>query len=140
MGQAMWTSLYVTLTRKGVINLNRTTFEKMGEPEAVHVYFDETNNRFGIKPTPRSMRDAFPLGKRGSRGGRRIFVGSVLRTYRIDLPDTIQFFDADFDDEGLLVLDLRTARVPTRVLNHRAKRVSVPGTVVTGAVPSRGLD
>lgn len=120
--EALWAGIYVTLNRKGVINLNRKTFEKMGEPEAVSVYFDDTNNRFGIKPTSPSMRDAFPLGKRGSRGGRRIFVGSALKEFRIDISETIQFVDADFDDEGILVLDLRTARVPKRVLNHRIKR------------------
>ena len=118
----MWVGLHVTLSRKGAINMTRATVERMGEPEAVNVYFDETNNRFGLKPTSPSMRNAFPMGSQGKRGGRRVYVSSVLKKYRIDIPETIQFFDADFDDEGILVLDLRTARVPKRVLNHRTKR------------------
>ena len=116
--EALWSGVYVTLSSKGVINLNRATHEKMGSPEAVTVYFDSTNNRIGLKSTSPSMRNAFPLGTRGKRGGRRVFVGSVMRQFRIDVPLTIQFFDANFDDEGILVLDLRTARVPKRVQNH----------------------
>src|SRR5258706_15145863 len=94
----------------------------MGEPKAVQVYFDPPNSRFGLKPTALGARNAFPVCKRGPRGGRRIFVAAVLKEFRIDIPETIQFFDADFDDEGILVLDLRTARVPNRVLNHPTKR------------------
>ncbi len=94
----------------------------MGEPKAVNVFFDPPNSRFGLKPTALSVRNAFPVCKHGSGGGRRIYVSAVLKEFHIDIPETIQFFDADFDDEGILVLDLRTARVPNRVLNHPTKR------------------
>ena len=126
--QGVWVGLHVTLSRKGAINLTKATFEKMGEPDAVHVFFDATNNRFGLKPTSPSTRNAFPMGSQGKRGGRRVYVASVLKEFRIDIPETIQFFDADFDDEGILVLDLRTARVPNRVLNHPSKRAKTGGS------------
>ena len=53
----------------------------MGEPEAVQVFFDATNNRFGLKPTSPSMRNAFPMGSQGKRGGRRVYVASVLKEF-----------------------------------------------------------
>jgi len=120
--RASLVGLFVTLSQKGHIHLSRGTYEKMGEPKAVQVYFDPANNRFGLKQSTLASRNAFPVCKHGPRGARRIFVGAVLKEFRIDIPATIQFFDADFDDEGILVLDLRTARVPNRVLNHPTNR------------------
>ena len=128
--RAGWVALYVTLNRKGDIHLSGPTYTKMGEPKAVHVFFDPPNNRFGLKPTALGARNAFPVCKRGPRGGRRIFVAAVLKEFRIDIPETIQFFDADFDDEGILLLDLRTARVPNRVSGHPRNR----------AKPASGVD
>ena len=116
--RAGWVALYVTLNRKGDFHLSGPTYSKMGEPKAVQIFFDSANNRFGLKQAALGARNAFPVCKRGPRGGRRIFVAAVLKEFRIDIPETIQFFDADFDDEGILVLDLRTARV----LNHWTKR------------------
>jgi hypothetical protein len=46
----------------------------------------------------------------------------MLKEWNIDLPQTIQFYDAEIDDDGIMVLDLRTAGVPYRVLNHPANR------------------
>ena len=34
---------------------------------------------------------------------------------RISLPETIRFHDAEIDHDGILILDLRTARVSERV-------------------------
>ena len=34
------------------------------------------------------------------------------------LPETVRFYDADVDEDGILILDLRTARAPRNVRNH----------------------
>ena len=113
-----WVALYVTMNPRGEISMSRLTYEKLGEPAAVQLLFDSVNNRIGLKPSHREAREAFPVGKRGSHGGRRIHAYTLMQEFRIDLPSTIQFYDADIDDDGVLILDLRTARVPSRVLNH----------------------
>ena len=113
-----WAGIYVTLTRYGEIRLGVKTWQKMGEPKAVTVYFDSANNRFGLKATAPGTRNAFPVRPKGMSGGRRIPILGVLRDNRIDLPETIRFYDAYFDDEGILILDLRTARIPDSVKGH----------------------
>jgi hypothetical protein len=117
-----WLALHVSLSPSGDLRMNRVTWEKLGGPAAVEVYFDSTNNRFGLKACHESAAHAFKMGKRSRYGARRISVVSVMKEHKIDITQTVQFFDADFDDEGILILDLRSARVPNRVLNHRARR------------------
>ena len=46
----------------------------------------------------------------------------LTKEYRINLPATVRVFDADTDENGILVLDLRSARVPDRVLKHPRNR------------------
>ncbi len=113
-----WAGLYVTLTRYGEIRFGKRTYERMGEPKALQVYFDAANNRFGLKAAHLEARNAFPVRPKGTGGGRLIRILGVLKENRIEIPETIRFFDADFDDEGILVLDLRTARIPKSVRGH----------------------
>jgi hypothetical protein len=112
----------VSLNRKGEIRIARKAFQRLNEAEAVEVYFDKANCRIRLKPTIRAARDAFPVGKRGNHGAGGVHVGSVLNEYSIEIPETVRFHDAEFDEEGFLVLDLRTARVPAQVTNHRSRR------------------
>jgi len=69
----------------------------------------------------RAARDAFIAGPFGSNGGRQVRILRLLNEYGIDLPATVRFYDADIDSDGLLVLDLRTARVPPNVLAQRKR-------------------
>src|SRR3954462_13505000 len=116
--QVAWSGLYVTLTRYGEIRLGIKTYQKLGEPKAVTLYFDSTNQRFGLKPTHLAARNASPVRPKGTPGGRRIAILGVMRDKQIDLPETVQFYDAEINDEGILILDLRTARVPGSVKRH----------------------
>src|SRR5580765_5777574 len=65
--RASLVGLFVTLSQKGHIHLSRGTYEKMGEPKAVQVYFDPANNRFGLKQSTLASRNAFPVCKHGPR-------------------------------------------------------------------------
>ena len=52
-----------------------------------------------------------------------------MKEFRIDLPETVRFYDADTDEDGVLILDLRTARVSPKARNHwrnRNKRMQKP--------------
>ena len=54
--------------------------------------------------------------------GRIIYAKRLLREFGIDLPDTIEFRDAEIDQDGQLILDLRTARVSRRAYSQSPKR------------------
>ena len=59
-----------------------------------------------------------------------------MREYRISLPETIEFVDPETDKDGILILDLRTARVSERARNWR-KNTKRPATI--GGAPSGNL-
>jgi hypothetical protein len=110
-----WAALYVTMNRKGHISMSRLTYQRLGEPKAFLLLFDTVNNRIGLKPTGISIRNAYPVGPQGRHGGKVIRAYRLMQEFGIDLPETLQFKDAEIDQDGILILDLRTARVSARV-------------------------
>ncbi|MGH9945683.1 MAG: hypothetical protein ACRD6X_00610 [Pyrinomonadaceae bacterium] len=116
-----WAALYVTMNPRGFIVMNRKTYEKMSEPQAMNLLFDPVNNRIGLKPTVPTMRDAFPVAKQGRHGGRLIRAFRLMQEYGIDIKETIRFHDAEIDDDGILILDLRTARISSRSVGQKKK-------------------
>ena len=118
-----WAAFYVTMNRKGEIVLSGPTWQKMGEPKAVHLLFDTVNNRIGLKPTVPALANAVRVGIRGKCGGRVVRAYPLMQEFRIHIPETLRFYDADIGDDGVLILDLRTARVPpgVRRRNDRLK-------------------
>ena len=122
-----WAALYVTMNPKGRIALSRITHEKMGGPQAYVVLFDAANNVIGLKPAVPAIRNARRACKNGRHGGRTINVYRLIQDARLNLPQTVQF-DAEIDHDGILQLDLRTARVSPRSANHsRRKKTSASG-------------
>src|SRR5580765_6097108 len=109
-----WAALYVTMNPKGYISLSRITYERMGEPKAVVILFDTVNNRIGLKPAATSTRNAYPAGVQGRHGGKVVRAYRLMQEFGIDLPETIRFHDAEIDEDGVLILDLRTARISAR--------------------------
>jgi hypothetical protein len=99
--------------------MSRLTFEKLGEPVAVTLLFDQANGRIGIKPSSPSMRNAYPVAKQGRHGGRLIRAYRLMQEFGVSLPDTIRFQEPEIDNDGILVLDLRTAKVSGRAARQR---------------------
>jgi len=104
--------IHVTMNRQGNIVMNRITYRMLGEPTGFLVLYDKVNNRIGLKPTAKTMRNAYPA-QRSNRTGIMVRGHRLLREHRIILPHTMQFDEAEIDDDGILILDLRTAR-PSR--------------------------
>ena len=117
-----WARFYVTMNRRGYIVFSRKTYERLGEPEAFHLLFDAVNNRIGLRPTEPGMVDAYPAAKYGKHGGRLVRAWRLMEECGIELPGTIQFESAELDQDGVLVLDLRTAKLSTRSLAHSPKQ------------------
>ncbi|MEP7214253.1 MAG: hypothetical protein ABI791_14335 [Acidobacteriota bacterium] len=121
--RAQWAGIYVTMNGKGWIVMNRAAHERLGGAEAFLVLYDSANNTIGLKPTGTKMRNAYPVHLSGRHGGRRVNAYRLLTEHRIRVDQTLEFPDADIDEDGILVLNLRTAAVSNRALNHPTKRV-----------------
>ena len=109
-----WAKPYVTMNKRGYIVMSRKTFENLKEPAAVHLFFDRVNSRIGIKPTDPRARDAYPVVKQGRHGGRLIRAFRLMQEFGIELPETVKFHDIAENNDGILVLDLRTAKIASR--------------------------
>lgn len=94
--RGQWAALYVTMNPKGKIVLSRYTYERLGEPAAFKVLFDDANNIIGLQPTVLSARNAFRAcvvtsSLKGGKGGRAINAFRLVQDCNIRLPDTIKF-------------------------------------------------
>ena len=117
-----YAGIYVTMNPTGDIVMSRVTYEQMGSPKAFLILFDTVNNRIGLKPATLSTRNAYPARVINRAGAKMVRGHRLTREYRIDLPQTVRFYDADIDEDGVLILDLRTARVSPRAANHYRNR------------------
>lgn len=109
-----WAALYVTMNKRGFLVMSRLTYQRMGEPKALVLLFDAANNRIGLKPAQPSTRNAYHIGPSGSHGGKMVRAYRLMQEFGIVVPETIRFQDPEIDQDGILVLDLRTARVSPR--------------------------
>lgn len=125
---AFTAGIHVTMNPKGHIMMNRTTFQRTGEPKAYLVLFDRVNSRIGLKPTHEKAKDAYPVGPLGPCGGRVVRAYRLITQYAIDLPETVEFTAAEIDQDGMLILDLRMTRIsPRAVANRKRRRLGVSG-------------
>ena len=117
-----WAGYYASMNRKGQIAFNRVTHERMGSPEAVNILYDRVNNRIGLKPTSRAMRNAYPLIRWSNCGGRMVRALRVMTEFGIELPATVEFREVEIDQDGILILDLRLTRASARSAGHERRR------------------
>ena len=117
-------AVYVTMNRKGEIALNGVALKRLGGAEAFHVLFDRVNSRIGLRPTNPAMKNAYPARKYGRRGARMVRAYRLLTEFGIELPDTMEFKDAEIDADGQLILDLRTARISPKAHSQCRKKGS----------------
>ncbi len=120
--RAQWAGIYVTMNSKGTIVLNRAAYERMEAPAAFNLLYDSANNTIGLKPTAKNMRNAYPAAKSGRHGGIKISAYRLLAECSLTIKETLEFPDAEIDLDGILVLNLRTATVSKRALNHPTRR------------------
>ena len=109
-----YAGIYVTMNPMGDIVMSRVTYEMMDAPKALVILFDTTNKRIGLKPAALTTRNAYPVRVSNKCGAKMVRGHRLTREHRIDLPQTIRFYDAEIDEDGILLLDLRTAKVSPR--------------------------
>ncbi len=100
--------LHITLNKKGVFTLNRRTYEVLGKPRAVVLYFEKSTGVIGMSSAHPRLKEAFPLNEKA--GYWTINAVSFSRHYGIRLDGTEAFVDPELDAQDILQLDLRTTR------------------------------
>lgn len=85
-----------------------SAFERLGEPEAAVLLFDRRNETIGVAPADADAVNAYPM-LRKKKGRHRVLRANLFcRHHRIFVPRTALFGTASIDEDGTLVLDLRT--------------------------------
>lgn len=105
-----WAGLYASLNRQGKICLSRTTFERLGEPEAALLLYERESQTIGIEPAQLTDTDAFPIRPKTKKPGRVIYASKLFREWGIRLEHGVSFPTAMIDQDGVLILDLRESR------------------------------
>jgi len=110
-----YSGIHVTMNTKGDIVMSGVTYNMLGAPKAFLLLYDKVNNRIGLKPAALTTRNAYPALK-NNQTGKMVRGYRMMREQHIILPHTVQFDDAAIDEDGILILDLRTAVVSRRGL------------------------
>ena len=122
-----WAGIYVTMNAKGSIVMNRAAHQRMGSPQAYLLLFDPANQTIGLRPTYPNIKNAYPVLKSGRHGGRRVGAYRLLTERGLHIKETLEFPDAEIDQDGILLLNLRTAKVSNRAINHPKRRFPADG-------------
>lgn len=101
----------VTLSPMKKFCIGAKAFRALGSPDAVLLYFDIPGNRIGMKKA--SLLE--PISVRVTRCARDRTVGYVsaggfCNQFRIRPEVTIEFNEITFDKDGMMILDLNSAR------------------------------
>jgi hypothetical protein len=117
-----YTGIYATMNPKGDIVISKVTYQLLGSPKAFNILYDRANNRIGLKPTALAAKNAYPPRVWNRAGAKMLRGHRLTREHRIELPHTVQFTDARIDEDGILILDLRTAKHSPRAKDHPNRR------------------
>ena len=117
-----YAGIYVTMNPGGDIVLSRVTHQMMGGPAAVLLLYDRTNLRIGLKPTALTTRNAYPLPVSNNAGAKKVHTNRLVKEHRIDLPHTVRFYDAEIDEDGVLILNLRTSKPCPRAASRSQRQ------------------
>lgn len=101
----------VTLNIDGVFYFGRKAFEALGMPDAVALYFDLDGGRIGVRagqPGEKTFQMVHSKPSKGRYGHLR--AATFCRHYGIEPAARVDFQNVHVDADGMMVLDLKTAR------------------------------
>ncbi len=105
----------MTINSKGLIYLNAYTYERLGSPKAVTLFYSRPDDAIASEPTFPPTHESFPLSKK--ERGFAIHAWPFCQHYRLRVPTTLRFIAPTVND-GILVLDLRKA-IPVRGVDRK---------------------
>lgn len=96
----------VTLSKRGVLLLNRVAYDALGAPAAVKFFYDEDSRVIGLKPEDARAANAFPVKQKDKWFNRTIYAHPFCRHFGIEIRRTVLFNEIDIDREGMMRLEL----------------------------------
>jgi hypothetical protein len=101
----------VTLNAEGCFYFGKKAFEFLGKPDAVKFYFDAGGSRIGVKAVESGENTFTMLHSKPEYGiYGTIRAATFCRHYGVMPEARIEFQDVHIDPDGIMVLDLKTAR------------------------------
>jgi hypothetical protein len=101
--------MHVTLGRRKDFYLSSMALDELGRPKAVCLFYDVPNSRVGMSPAPLEDEDALPLHNLKTKGAY-LSAGTFCSEFGIRPESRIVFQDIRVNADGIMVLDLRTAK------------------------------
>ncbi len=98
----------VLLSAEGALTLNGKALELLGNAGAIRLLFDIQKSRIGVRAEDPEVEHALPL--RVYKKSALVHIKGFCNRYSIKLESTIEFADVRTDSDGVLLLDLTTAR------------------------------
>src|ERR1043165_8522907 len=92
----------------GEVTFDIKTFQKMGEPQAMKLLYEEATRTIGLMPAHPDEANAVLVRVRHAKSSRGVRSKPCLKENNIDIPTTLRFPFPHIED-GVLILDLRTA-------------------------------
>lgn len=130
-----------SINPKGTISISYRTWLNLGQPEAFKILLDERNNCLGLEPAEHDAENAYRLGKgTRPRGARPIRAKRLVTEWGISLPDVMNFVNPEPDQNGILILDLRTAKISNQAVHHWTRKKSRESGVGSYESASRSGD
>ena len=95
----------ISLRKSGGIGVNSAATEKyLSDVEFIHLYYDEENDKIGIKPVDEADENTYKVNMTESSAG--ITPSSFMKQYDL-VPDVTTRYEVEWDDdEEMLVADL----------------------------------
>ena len=107
-------AIRITMNSRGVLLFNKRAWEACGKPPAAELMFDEVENVIGLRPRDIRYQNAFPFKNTNSARHRKyeyriVHTAAFCKHFDIRPKSTILFANPDMENDGTLLLDLKTA-------------------------------
>jgi hypothetical protein len=97
-----------SINPRGEITFDLDTFKKLGEPEAMFLFYEPSTRTIGLKPAHPDASNAVLVRVRHARSNRVVRSKPFLNENEIEIERTLRFPFPYLEDK-VLILDLRTA-------------------------------
>jgi hypothetical protein len=102
--QSLRDRLHVTLSKKGIILMNRNAHRLIGKPEGVNLYYHRKTDTIAIEPAHARLPLVFPVKERFNY--LLIHALPFCKHFGIRVDSTQAFVRPDISEHGMLMLDL----------------------------------
>lgn len=99
----------VSLGKQKDFYINGRAHQALGEPAAVELLFDEELKKIGMRKCDPAQPNAFHLVRKRESNHYQLSAATFCNRFAIRVHAAIAFERAYVDDNGILVLDLKTA-------------------------------